>query len=66
MRETWEKAWDAADDLIAQLDDKTIERAFSGLDSVGQKRIMALHSEEEGHSRSGLTSGPGSGWCAAA
>jgi alkanesulfonate monooxygenase len=46
VRETRQKAWDAAETLISQLEDETIERAqkaFAGSDSVGQQRMMALH-----------------------
>lgn len=46
VRETRQAAWTAADELIQHLDDETIERAqqaFSGSDSVGQRRMMALH-----------------------
>jgi len=46
VRETTEKAWQAADELISQLDEATIEAAqkvLSRLDSVGQARMSALH-----------------------
>ena len=46
VRETNEAAWRAADELIAKLDDATIERAqaaFSKMDSEGQRRMAALH-----------------------
>ena len=46
VRETRQKAWDAANSLISYLEDETIERAqktFSNSDSVGQQRMMALH-----------------------
>ena len=46
VRETSEAAWAAAEKLIAQVDDETIEetqRVLSRLDSVGQKRMSALH-----------------------
>ena len=46
VRETRQQAWDAADELIARLDDATIERAqkaLAGSDSVGQKRMSSLH-----------------------
>lgn len=46
VRETREEAWAAADQLIAHLDDETIAKAqenFAKMDSVGQKRISALH-----------------------
>ncbi len=46
VRETAAEAWKAADRLIADLDDATIASAqgvLSRLDSVGQKRMSALH-----------------------
>jgi alkanesulfonate monooxygenase len=47
VRETDEEAWAAADRLISQLDDETIreaqERFVKESDSVGQKRMAALH-----------------------
>lgn len=46
VRETTHEAWQAADRLIAHLDDDTIAKAqaaFSRTDSVGQQRMAALH-----------------------
>jgi alkanesulfonate monooxygenase len=46
VRETSAEAWRAADHLISRLDDAAIEKAqksFAGFDSVGQKRMAALH-----------------------
>jgi alkanesulfonate monooxygenase len=46
VRETNEAAWRAADDLISHLDDNIIAKAqasFAKMDSVGQKRMAALH-----------------------
>lgn len=47
VRETDEEAWAAADRLISHLDDQTIreaqERFVKESDSVGQKRMAALH-----------------------
>jgi alkanesulfonate monooxygenase len=46
VRETNAEAWQAADDLISHLDDATIAKAqsiFSRMDSVGQRRMAALH-----------------------
>jgi alkanesulfonate monooxygenase len=46
VRETNAQAWRAADDLIRYLDDDTIAKAqsiFSRMDSVGQRRMAALH-----------------------
>ncbi|MDR0579413.1 MAG: alkanesulfonate monooxygenase [Campylobacteraceae bacterium] len=46
VRDTEEEAWRAADEIISHLDADTIERAkrnFAQIDSVGQKRLSALH-----------------------
>jgi alkanesulfonate monooxygenase len=46
VRETNEEAWRAADKLISHLDDATIanaQAAFAKMDSVGQRRMAALH-----------------------
>ena len=46
VRETNEEAWQAAERLIAHLDDATIAKAQAALartDSVGQQRMSALH-----------------------
>ncbi|MCA1175454.1 MULTISPECIES: FMNH2-dependent alkanesulfonate monooxygenase [unclassified Pantoea] len=46
VRETNAEAWQAADRLIAHLDDATIAKAqaaFARTDSVGQQRMAALH-----------------------
>jgi alkanesulfonate monooxygenase len=46
VRETAKEAWSAADDLIRYIDDATIAKAqenFSKMDSVGQRRMAALH-----------------------
>jgi alkanesulfonate monooxygenase len=46
VRETEEAAWAAAADLIRYVDDETIAKAqkrFAGMDSVGQRRMAALH-----------------------
>jgi alkanesulfonate monooxygenase len=46
VRETNAEAWKAADSLISHLDDETIAKAqsiFSRMDSVGQRRMAALH-----------------------
>lgn len=47
VRETREAAWKAADELISHLDDDAIaaaQKIFARMDSVGQKRMSALHS----------------------
>lgn len=46
VRETNEKAWAAAEELISHLDDETIAAAqsnYAGMDSVGQRRMAELH-----------------------
>ncbi|SFD85060.1 FMNH2-dependent alkanesulfonate monooxygenase [Paracidovorax konjaci] len=46
VRETSEAAWQAADTLISQVTDDTIaaaQKAFARFDSVGQRRMSALH-----------------------
>lgn len=46
VRETSEAAWKAADELISHLDDDVIAKAqaaFAKMDSVGQRRMTALH-----------------------
>jgi alkanesulfonate monooxygenase len=46
VRETAKRAWEAADDLIANLDDATIaaaQKVFARMDSVGQSRMARLH-----------------------
>lgn len=46
VRETNDAAWAAADELISHVDDDVIARAqaaFAKMDSVGQRRMAALH-----------------------
>ncbi|MEN3364571.1 MAG: alkanesulfonate monooxygenase [Burkholderiales bacterium] len=46
VRETNDAAWKAADELISHVDDEVIARAqsaFAKMDSVGQRRMAALH-----------------------
>jgi alkanesulfonate monooxygenase len=46
VRETSAEAWSAAESLISKLDDEAIAKAqqsFANFDSVGQKRMAALH-----------------------
>lgn len=46
VRETNEKAWAAAEELISHLDDETIAAAqanYASMDSVGQRRMTELH-----------------------
>ena len=57
VRETSEKAWRAADELISKVDAEAIataQNAFARMDSIGQKRMSALH----GGSRESLTVSP--------
>ncbi len=49
VRETNAEAWQAAEDLIQYVDDATIASAqakFQAMDSVGQRRMAALHQGE--------------------
>jgi alkanesulfonate monooxygenase len=51
VRETREKAWEAANDLIRYVDDKVIadaQKVFARYDSVGQQRMAALHGGSKG------------------
>jgi alkanesulfonate monooxygenase len=51
VRETEEEAWLAAEQLISRLDDATVAAAqarFAQMDSVGQKRMSALHGGRKG------------------
>jgi len=46
VRETNQKAWEAAEDLIRYVDDETIaaaQKVYSRMDSVGQSRMTQLH-----------------------
>lgn len=46
VRETEDAAWRAAEELISRVDDQTVIRAqaaFAKMDSVGQRRMAALH-----------------------
>ncbi len=46
VRDTNEKAWEAAEDLIRHVDEKTIaeaQKVFQRMDSEGQRRMSALH-----------------------
>lgn len=57
VRDTAEQAWQAAEQLIAHLDDETIAQAqtiFSRMDSTGQARMRELH----GGSRDNLEISP--------
>lgn len=46
VRETQQKAWDAANELIQYVDEASIaaaQKSFAGTQSVGQKRMQQLH-----------------------
>jgi alkanesulfonate monooxygenase len=46
VRETNDAAWRAANDLLKHLDEETLAKAqktFERMDSIGQKRMLALH-----------------------
>jgi alkanesulfonate monooxygenase len=61
VRETEEKAWAAAEDLISRLDDETVSRAqsaFAKMDSEGQRRMAALHAGGVKRSRADLEISP--------
>lgn len=61
VRETEEKAWEAAEDLISKLDDETIEQAHKVLgnrESVGQKRMTALTNGGKSRTREELEISP--------
>jgi alkanesulfonate monooxygenase len=61
VRETDEKAWQAAEDLISRVDDDTVTRAqaaFSRMDSVGQRRMAALHAGGTRRTRADLEISP--------
>jgi alkanesulfonate monooxygenase len=61
VRETEEKAWAAADDLISRLDDDTVIRAqsaFAKMDSEGQRRMAALHGSGKKRDRASLEISP--------
>lgn len=61
VREREEDAWQAAERLISQIPDATIDAAhtaFSKMDSVGQKRMAALHANRKGRTRADLEISP--------
>ena len=61
VRETEEKAWQAADDLISHLTDNTVVRAqaaFQRMDSEGQRRMASLHGDGRKRSRADLEISP--------
>lgn len=61
VRETDEKAWAAAEDLISRLNDDTVIRAqsaFAKMDSEGQRRMAALHGNGSKRDRASLEISP--------
>jgi len=61
VRETDEKAWAAAEDLISRLNDDTVVRAqsaFAKMDSEGQRRMAALHGNGSKRDRASLEISP--------
>ncbi|HEY1103573.1 MAG TPA: FMNH2-dependent alkanesulfonate monooxygenase [Burkholderiaceae bacterium] len=61
VRETEDKAWAAADDLISRLDDKTVavaQQVFAKMDSEGQRRMAALHKQGGARTRETLEISP--------
>jgi alkanesulfonate monooxygenase len=61
VRETEDKAWQAAEELISRVDDDTVIRAqaaFSRMDSEGQRRMAALHAGGSKRSRADLEISP--------
>ncbi|HEY2594065.1 MAG TPA: FMNH2-dependent alkanesulfonate monooxygenase [Chloroflexota bacterium] len=61
VRPTDAEAWAAAEELISELDDETIERAqtnFANFDSEGQRRQVALRTNGDSRSRAALEVAP--------
>lgn len=61
VRETENEAWHAAESLISKVDDATVIRAqaaFAKMDSVGQRRMAALHAGGAKRSRADLEISP--------
>jgi alkanesulfonate monooxygenase len=61
VRETDDAAWKAAEELISRLDDDTVIRAqaaFARMDSVGQRRMAALHAGGSKRTRADLEISP--------
>ena len=61
VRETEEKAWEAAEELISKLDDETIaqhHKVLSNRESVGQQRMTALTNSGKARSREELEISP--------
>ncbi|MDR7092603.1 FMNH2-dependent alkanesulfonate monooxygenase [Hydrogenophaga laconesensis] len=61
VRETDAEAWAAADSLISKLDDDVVNRAqaaFAKMDSEGQRRMAALHTQGSKRTRADLEISP--------
>ena len=61
VRETEDAAWRAAESLIGRVDDETVVRAqaaFARMDSVGQRRMAALHAGGAKRTRADLEISP--------
>ncbi|HUD31442.1 MAG TPA: FMNH2-dependent alkanesulfonate monooxygenase [Variovorax sp.] len=61
VRETEDEAWRAAESLIGRVDDETVVRAqaaFARMDSVGQRRMAALHAGGAKRTRADLEISP--------
>ncbi len=61
VRETDAEAWAAADALISKLDDDVVNRAqaaFAKMDSEGQRRMAALHTQGSKRTRADLEISP--------
>jgi alkanesulfonate monooxygenase len=61
VRETEDEAWAAADKLISKLDDEVVahaQAAFAKMDSIGQRRMAALHAGGSRRSRAELEINP--------
>lgn len=61
VRETEDEAWRAAESLISKVDDATVIRAqaaFAKMDSVGQRRMAALHAGGAKRTRADLEISP--------
>ncbi|HAU56905.1 MAG TPA: alkanesulfonate monooxygenase, FMNH(2)-dependent [Comamonadaceae bacterium] len=61
VRETDDRAWQAAQDLISHVSDETVARAqavFARMDSEGQRRMAALHSRGARRTRADLEISP--------
>lgn len=61
VRETDDEAWRAAESLISRLDDDVVSRAqaaFAKMDSEGQRRMAALHTQGSKRTRADLEISP--------